>query len=680
MRARTVIELNTGWRFLPDPYDKGVAEGWPIAGLPGGHEINVPHTWNVEDGLEDYRGVGWYEYRFEADKQWEGLTVRTLFEAVYRDAEIWLNGQPVGSHRGSGYTAFTIDMTSKLLPGQSNLLMVSVDNRNSEQALPHGNSFDWADDGGLIRGVSMIVSGKSYIDYAKIDAAPLFEEDSETDGSGGANGATDKLYTTAKGLIRGEVYLQGFSAGQKATLSIEAWREQNFAGKWRQEVQITGDHGAVQLQPIQLDQVDLWHFDHPHLYKLVLTVVGEEDLYDQIETTIGFREIVADGSRLLLNREPVRLIGVEWMPGSNPELGMAETGEDLFRSLHQIKEANCVITRFHWQQDERLLDWCDRNGLLVQEEIPHWQQPAVPGQSLLPLALQHAEEMVNRHYNHPSVFAWGMGNEIDGQHPDTMAYVKELKREMLKLDPGRLLNYVSNTVHLNPERDATSAGDAIMWNDYIGTWHGDLDRPATIRAIAGANPGKPLIVAEYGLCEPAFEGGDDRRGEILVSNNDEYRKHSEIAVVIYFSLNDYRTQMGEEGEGRLRRRVHGSTDLYGEPKPSYDLLRDQAAPLKIEGVQAIDDGKVEVLLTAADNLPSYAVRGYSLSIAGADGGPAADGAGTGTAVAIPELKPGQSCRILIDDLLSEHAERKMVIRRPTGFTVLEERVTLDPKP
>lgn len=81
---------------------------------------------------------------------------------------------------------------------------------------------------------------------------------------------------------------------------------------------------------------------------------------------------------------------------------------------------------------------------------------------------------------------------------------------------------------------------------------------------AAAHPGKPLAVAEFGLCDPVYSG-ETETIEILTDNMAEYRKHLEIAFVICFSLNDYRTQMGEEGEGRFRQRLHGSTDLQGTP-------------------------------------------------------------------------------------------------------------------
>lgn len=40
-----------------------------------------------------------------------------------------------------------------------------------------------------------------------------------------------------------------------------------------------------------------------------------------------------------------------------------------------LKESNSILTRFHWQQDDWVYDWCDRHGMLVQEEVPFWGQP-----------------------------------------------------------------------------------------------------------------------------------------------------------------------------------------------------------------------------------------------------------------------------------------------------------------
>ncbi len=58
--------------------------------------------------------------------------------------------------------------------------------------------------------------------------------------------------------------------------------------------------------------------------------------------------------------------------GSDPQYGMAEPTEQLHKMLGILKRTNCVYTRFHWQQSEEVYEWCDENGMLVQEEIPFW--------------------------------------------------------------------------------------------------------------------------------------------------------------------------------------------------------------------------------------------------------------------------------------------------------------------
>lgn len=412
--------------------------------------------------------------------------------------------------------------------------------------------------------------------------------------------------------------------------------------------------------------MQLWHFDHPHLYEIQVDLIREGQLLDRYASMAGFREIITVGQELWLNREPVRLFGVEWMPGSNPDIGMAEREKDLIHFLERIKEANCVITRFHWQQDELLLEWCDRNGLLVQEEIPHWQQPAVPDQETLEVAKRQANEMISRHYNHPCIYAWGMGNEIDGQAGGTSAYMRELRAYMQTLDNRRMINYVSNTIQIEPKWDAAGVGDVLMWNEYIGTWHGDLDFQEVIGRIQDAYPHKPICIAEYGLCEPAFEGGDARRAQILKEKTEWYRAQPGIAYLIYFSLNDYRTQMGEEGKGRFMQRVHGSTDMYGNPKPSYQLLRELAAPVYPVHIQ-LEEEQLALRLKNRSDIPSYRVSGYQLHVKLLDG--------AAMTLAIPDLEPGEeaSLSIALEDLASRPAE--LTILRPTGSSVWSHKVS-----
>jgi len=361
------------------------------------------------------------------------------------------------------------------------------------------------------------------------------------------------------------------------------------------------------------------------------------------------------------------------MPGSHPQYGMADTEETNEQMLTLMKEANVVFTRFHWQQSDLLLDWCDKHGIMVQEDVPYWQQPFEVNDEFAEVAKRHIQAMIRWHSHHPSIFAWGVGNELDGQSQGTKSYVETMKPYVASLDDSRLCNYVSNTFHLNERTDATGYGDMLMWNDYIGTWHEGAERSDVIANAAKHYPNQPLIVMEYGLCEPAFDGGDERRVQILEDQTACYAEHDHIAGAIFFSLNDYRTQMGEDGQGKLRQRVHGVTDLYGNVKPSYWNLREISSPLSIE-VHSLEDHQLKLEISCKAQLPSYVIKHYELAYEWIKG----DGDATSETdctivnarVAIPTLAPGEHTIVTIPLDSANVSAIHLTIKRGTGFSVL----------
>jgi hypothetical protein len=116
------------------------------------------------------------------------------------------------------------------------------------------------------------------------------------------------------------------------------------------------------------------------------------------------------GTHFYLNGDRVRLTGVERMAGSNPEYGMAEPVEWLHHDHADMKGLNCVYTRVHWQQDRRVLDWCDRHGILIQVEVPAWGSGTFkgmtgePGSAIMNNGLEQLREMIARDRNHPCIF------------------------------------------------------------------------------------------------------------------------------------------------------------------------------------------------------------------------------------------------------------------------------------
>lgn len=89
---------------------------------------------------------------------------------------------------------------------------------------------------------------------------------------------------------------------------------------------------------------------------------------------------------------------------------------------------------------------------------------------------------------------------------------------------------------------------------------------------------------------------------------------------IYFSLNDYRTHVGESGRGRYKARIHGLTDMWFGKKPSFGVYAGLASPVYFESVQQLAGGtQAEVTIAVKNSLPSYTLRGYTLVWDSVDG-------------------------------------------------------------
>lgn len=646
--SRVKIKLKD-WYFYVDEDKAGFSEHFEKAPLSQGEIITIPHTWNVDERYQDYKGLAWYECTFDTEDSWIDKRLSLYFHAVYRDADVWLNGEKVFSHYYSGYTPFSVEITPYIQWGRANRITVSVQNHPSEDALPYARSFDWADDGGIYRDVDLIVTNQNAIENIKVTSIPEVSHD------GVRKDHADVIFSAAFKLHLNE-------ANENLTLEWELCKGcdgdfgEVIAGGGIENICNT----SVSTEEIHVSDILLWHFDSPEIYTLKATLLKDSIPADTLNVNFGFRDFSIKEDQLFLNGENVRLCGTEWMPGSDPKYGMAESPEQIIKTLKLLKESNCIFTRFHWQQDSTVYDWCDRNGMLVQEEIPFWgPEPGVQGEKQLKIAMEQAKEMVDAHYNHPSIYAWGVGNELKAQEESTHNYIREAMEAFKGLDQSRTVNYVSNTWFAGINTDGAVYGDMIFFNDYIGTWNGDKDQMEELRKISEVYSKKPLVPSEFGLCESAFSGGDNRRAKIFLEKMHAYRQFSSIAAVIYFCLNDYRTQIGEEDKGMQKKRVHGSTDIYLNPKPSYYVVKKEFAPCTLDVFPGEKDEMV-IKVKARNDIPSYTMKGYHIDILQNDG--------TLKTISFPDLVPGTL--FVTESGCSYEKSCAVSVKRPTGEEVL----------
>ncbi|HLQ11632.1 MAG TPA: glycoside hydrolase family 2 TIM barrel-domain containing protein [Steroidobacteraceae bacterium] len=605
--ASASVKLCGEWSFRTDPEDQGVPRHWHEAEETTGdwRVLSVPHTWQVDAALADYRGIAWYRRRFDALPEWGASAVRIEFEAVFHSATVWVNGQLAGEHLRKGYTAFTLDIGRLLRPGRSNSIAVRVDNSFRDGMLPRKQSSDWAHDGGIYRPVQLLITPKTFVERVDIEALP------DLASGDGRLSISAQLRNTDSKAWRGHASFRIVDGASGLTLLSSA-----------DHASFTIEGGVDQTQRFSatLHEARWWHFDHPHLYQLVFSLANGAGSH-QVSTRFGIRSFEAKGTALYLNGERVRLMGVERMAGSNPTFGMAEPAAWITHDHDEMKRLNCLFTRVHWPQDRRVLDYCDQHGILMQSEIPAWGYDSFAGMNAEPDAdilengLAQLREMIARDRNHPSVVAWGLANEIGGQNPPAYQFVKHMLAEAKRLDPSRLCAYASNSLADTPERDVAGLMDVIEANEYYGTW-----APGTPETVArhldslhAAFPDKPVIISEYGYCACTDDRpeGDEHRIEGLRSHDAVFRSKEFVAGAIFFCLNDYRTHVGHSGVGALKQNVHGVVDLFGVHKPSFEVLNRELSPVASLDVDNLLNS-FHVRVRARGDLPSHTLRDYRL--------------------------------------------------------------------
>ena len=305
-----------------------------------------------------------------------------------------------------------------------------------------------------------------------------------------------------------------------------------------------------------------------------------------------------------------------------------------------------------------MLDAMDEMGILCTEQIPWWQQPAPALGELRQNAREQLEEMIEADYNHPSLFAWGLANEVWGCHDD-LRYLRDIAKQ---LDPHRLNIAFSHQTYKDYDKNPSCVLDIPTWNEYTGSWHGPRreDLPGRLEKIDSALGDRPLMITEAGLCEPAFTGGDSRRIDDMIYHVKEWQKTSFIPGYIYFCVQDYRTQMGEEGLGKWRIRRHGVTKVDLTPKPSYSVLRQLMSPIEITEVHPANNRDAAITLHVKNSIPSYTLHGYTLRYT--------DGNGQQHDIALPDMQPGESHHFVLKDINAQYA---FDIQRPGGFAVIE---------
>lgn len=677
--------LAGSWWFAIDPLESGLEHGWhapdPASIGSGWDPVEVPHAWPTDPRYQ-YTGTAWYRRNFPVPANWAGEHVRLVFDAAFYRSRAWVNGAYLGDHEG-GYTPFSFDATPYLRPGGENTIVVAVDNSWDLTTLPGarpGNApsrqvYPWWDYGGLVREVYLLATDPLYVEKQRVVAEPDL-------GSGTA-------------AVEATVWVANASDQPKrAVVGLELRREgrEEILVGWRGDsgLRATIDIPARSTRQVHLraglpaGQVALWHPDQPHLYeaRALVRAEGEEDGAHAQRATFGIREVEIRDARLLLNGEPIRMGGGN-RPSDHPRTGLVEPDSVVFRDLRMMKEAGMELSRInHYASPKNLLEWTDRNGMLIIPEAGNWQ--LAPEQMDDPVIRANFQrqmrEMVERDWNHPSVIGWSVGNEYAADDPAGVRWTRDMSDFVRALDDSRLTLFVSLGNALSPstlprEERSLHYSDLLAVNLYSppGQLGEGLDR------LHDTWPDKPILITEFG--QRADQSTAAERVDYVRDFMEVIRERPYVAGASVWTFNDYRSRY--PGTNPNGYRWWGVVDEERRPRPMYFTLREAFSPVELSGsATRTASGAVRgrFRLSARDDFPHYTLRDYRVRYQLRD---AAERVLHEETRALAALRPGEAIDLSFVAPAADAAEAtaaRVEVVRPTGFTVADRTVEVAAEP
>ncbi len=685
------LSLDGVWRFAVDADDVGEDEGWAEPSFDDSHwtTVTVPHTWGVMAEYADYEGLAWYRRRFTVPAEAQEAHLRLHFDAVFYLARVWLNGAYLGEHEG-GYTPFEFDVSGIAQPGLENVVAVRVDNVRTTDRIPavlHGEwSFDWWNWGGLVRDVSLEMSSRAHIAGQQVVAVPHLTGMDQADRA--TVRATVSIRNASDERMEGKV--TGDVLDDASGLSVLETQPAVLVSL------PPGESTEIELS-VEIMEPKLWHFDHPHLYRWSASLLGRAgEALHTAESVFGIRLVELKDARFYLNGEPMRLAGLT-RHADSPWHGLAETVTMMTQDYDDLKTLNMVFSRpVHYPQHEFILDYCDRHGILLIPEVPAWQltEPQLQNEQMRKLEKQQLREMIGAAFNHPSVWAWSVGNEYRSKTVEGHEFTRDMIAYVKSLDPTRPVGFASNHMDRQPALDATQFADFVMMNQYFGTWVGPkTGLSQALDEIHATWPDKTVVISEYGFdshwnaswgppsstLDPSeyyfvpedvardSEEADVQRRLVIREQMEVFRSKPFVVAAIFWTYQDYRTRSGF---------VMGVVDAERNRRGSWYLLREEYTPVSIRSVTFAPgsggQGSAEVTLRSRgpEDMPSYTLRGYSLRWAvTSPGGKETLAEGE---LGLPTLAPGTEWTGSIEwaELEAEY-ELTVSVIRPTGFSVIE---------
>ena len=483
--GRKVESFNSGWSFKKAPAEKELAINAP-KWAKGWSEVEIPHTWNAKDmqvqANSFYEGAAYYKKQYFFPAELKDKRVFLRFEGVGSCAEVFVNGMLATSHKG-GYSAFACEISPLLKAGEENEIIVKADNKSRPDVIPVNHNL-FGVYGGIYRPVWLVVTEPYNISVTDCASPGVY--------------VTQKNVSKKQADVKVKVKLDnGTLQPVPVTLQNTIYdQEGKQVATHSQSFELSAQGEQAYESSFTIKKPTLWQGrENPYLYKVVSRLIKDGQVIDEMVQPLGLRkyEIVA-GKGFYLNGEKYPMYGVtrhqDWWG-----LGSALKNENHDFDLATIMDVGATTVRFaHYQQSDYLYSRCDSLGLIIWAEIPFVNR--VTGQEAENCRNQ-LREMIRQSFNHPSIYVWGLHNEVYQPHQ----YTKELTQSLHDLakteDPDRYT--VSVNVYGHMEHPVNLVADIQGMNRYFGWYEKKIqDIKPWVENLEKEYPHQKLMLTEYG--------------------------------------------------------------------------------------------------------------------------------------------------------------------------------------
>jgi beta-galactosidase len=422
---------DSAWRCLDLPHDWSIEEASPGEFRASGEgalwiPASIPARIGPFDALRSagqestgwtVGGIGWYRRHFAVKDLPEDSRLEIVFDGVYMDSDVWLNGELLGNHP-YGYTPFAYDLTPHLRRDDDNVLAVRVRNE--------GKNSRWYSGSGIYRRVRLLVTGAVRVPLRGVFVTtPFISERSAT--------------------VAAAVTVENHREhAEEVTVRIRLYGPDNSEAGMASATRRVGAGASVDITlNAEVTSPRLWSPESPELHRADVELIVREHVVDRTGTVFGIRRIEMDAhSGLRINGHSVKLRGA-CVHHDNGILGAAaiERAEERRVELLKANGFNAVRSS-HNPVSTAFLEACDRLGMLVIDEaFDQWEIAKKPDDYHRFFRVwwqRDIEAMVLRGRNHPSVLLWSIGNEIkERADPEGVEIARRLREAVVQIDPTR---------------------------------------------------------------------------------------------------------------------------------------------------------------------------------------------------------------------------------------------------